>query len=238
LQRRWEGFARGRNAHANSCRRDKPLPATPNPSKPLPPFLPSGWSVGVIAKYKGSGRSASPAGTEEGGQAVFPSLVYLIFNHPRGCCLTAGPRSSLRHVVLWRRGGRRGRGGRGRGGGRGWRGGGAEDFGQVVHDAGLLGVHQVELPDENDEMCIQSVQVALQLQSHRLFKVRPVEVSQHVEQVPADLLHQGLEGVGELFAWRERRGNTTRRDRVRRHHEAAAGWIFDIVNKQNQCRVI
>lgn len=54
-------------------------------------------------------------------------------------------------------------------------------------------------------MCIQSVQVALQLQSHCLFKVRPVEVSQHVEQVPADLLHQGLKGVGELFAWRERK---------------------------------
>lgn len=49
-------------------------------------------------------------------------------------------------------------------------------------------------------MCIQSVQVALQFQSYRLFKVRPVEVSQHVEQVPADLLYQGLKGVGELFA--------------------------------------
>lgn len=46
----------GRNAHANSCWRDKPLPATPNPPKTLPPF-PSGWLVGVVAKYKGSGRS-------------------------------------------------------------------------------------------------------------------------------------------------------------------------------------
>lgn len=56
-------------------------------------------------------------------------------------------------------------------------------------------------------MCIQSVQVALQVQSHRLFKVRPVEVSQHVEQVPADLLDQGLKGVGKLFAYRERGEN-------------------------------
>lgn len=55
-------------------------------------------------------------------------------------------------------------------------------------------------------MCIQSVQVALQVQSHRLFKVRPVEVSQHVEQVPADLLYQGLKGVGELFTWGETNG--------------------------------
>lgn len=54
-------------------------------------------------------------------------------------------------------------------------------------------------------MCVQSVQVALQVQSHRLFKVRPVEVSQHVKQIPADLLHQGLEGVGKLFAWEEER---------------------------------
>lgn len=51
--------------------------------------------------------------------------------------------------------------------------------------------------------------MALQLQSHGLFKVRPVEVSQHVEQVPADLLHQGLKGVGELFAWRGERGGET-----------------------------
>lgn len=93
----------------------------------------------------------------------------------------------------------RGRGRRGRRGGRGLWGGAAEDFRQVVHDTRLLGVHQVEFPYENDEMCVQSVQVALQVQSHRLFKVRPVEVRQHVEQVPADLLHQGLEGVGELF---------------------------------------
>lgn len=107
------------------------------------------------------------------------------------------PCSSLCDVVLCR-GGRCGR--RGRRGGRGLRGGAAEDFRQVVHDTGLLGVDQVEFPYENDEMCVQSVQVALQVQSHRLFKVRPVEVSQHVEQVPADLLHQGLEGVGKLFA--------------------------------------
>lgn len=33
----------------------------------------------------------SPAGTEEGGQAVFPSLLYLIFYHPRGCCLIDAP---------------------------------------------------------------------------------------------------------------------------------------------------
>lgn len=97
-------------------------------------------------------------------------------------------------------------GGGGRGGRRLRRGGGAEDFGQVVHDTGLLGVDQVEFPYENDEMCIQSVQVALQVQSHRLFKVRPVEVSQHVEQVPADLLYQGLKGVGELFTWGETNG--------------------------------
>ena len=56
MQRRWEGFVPGRNAHANSCWRDKPLPATPNPQKTLPLF-PSGWLVGVVAKYKGSGRS-------------------------------------------------------------------------------------------------------------------------------------------------------------------------------------
>lgn len=100
-------------------------------------------------------------------------------------------------MILWGRGGRWRGGGGGRGG---WRHGAAEDFGQVVHDTGLLGVDQVEFPYENDEMCIQSVQVALQVQSHRLFKVRPVEVSQHVEQVPADLLYQGLEGVRKLFA--------------------------------------
>lgn len=55
------------------------LPQTPIT---LPPF-PSGWLVGVVAKYKGSGRSLSPAGTEDGGQAVFPSLLYHIFYHPR-----------------------------------------------------------------------------------------------------------------------------------------------------------
>lgn len=60
---------------------------------------------------------------------------------------------------------------------------------------------QVELPYENNEMCIESVQVALQVQCHCLFKVRPVEVSQHMEQVAADLLHQGVKGVGEFFAW-------------------------------------
>lgn len=64
------------------------LPPT-HPKDPSP--LPSGWLVGVIAKHKGSGRSLSPAGTKEGGQAVFPSLLYLIFYHPRGWCLTATP---------------------------------------------------------------------------------------------------------------------------------------------------
>lgn len=94
--------------------------------------------------------------------------------------------SSLGHVIVWM-------------GGQG----GAQHLRQVVHDAGLLGVDQVEFPDEDDEMCVQCVQVSLQLQSHRLFKVRPVNVRQHVEQIPTDLLHQRLERVGKVFAWKE-----------------------------------
>ncbi len=78
--------------------------------------------------------------------------------------------------------------------------GGAQHLRQVVHDAGLLGVDQVEFPDEDDEMSVQCVQVSLQLQSHRLFKVSTVDVSQHVKQIPADLLHQRLERVGKVFA--------------------------------------
>lgn len=91
--------------------------------------------------------------------------------------------SSLGHVIVWE-------------GGQG----GAQHLRQVVHDAGLLGVDQVEFPDEDDEMCVECVQVSLQLQSHGLFKVRPVNVRQHVEQEPAHLLHQGLERVGKGFA--------------------------------------
>lgn len=94
--------------------------------------------------------------------------------------------SSLGHVIVWM-------------GGQG----GAQHLRQVVHDAGLLGVDQVEFPDEDDEMCVQCVQVSLQLQSHRLFKVRPVNVRQHVEQISTDLLHQRLERVGKVFAWKE-----------------------------------
>lgn len=66
-------------------------------------------------------------------------------------------------------------------------------------------------------MCIESVQVALQVQSHRLFKVRPVEVSQHVEQVPADLLYQGLKRVGELFACMDKRKTTAGLATRRKH---------------------
>ena len=82
-------------------------------------------------------------------------------------------------------------GGAGGVGGGGW-GGGTKDLGQVVHDTGLLGVHQVEFPYENNEMCIESVQVSLEVQGHRLLKVGPVQMSQHVEQEPADLLYQRI----------------------------------------------
>lgn len=68
-------------------------------------------------------------------------------------------------------------------------------------------------------MCIQCVQVAVQFQSHRLLKVRPVEVSQHVEQVPADLLYQGLKRVGELLAWREKTEADKRDWFMNKHHE-------------------
>lgn len=48
--------------------------------------------------------------------------------------------SSLRHVVLWRRGQR-----------------GAQGLGQVVHYGRLLGVHQVEFPYKYDEVRVERV---------------------------------------------------------------------------------
>lgn len=53
-------------------------------------------------------------------------------------------------------------------------------------------------------MCVQSVQVTLQVQGHCLLKVSPVEVSQDVEEVPANLLYQRVKRVGELFACTEK----------------------------------
>lgn len=45
--------------------------------------------------------------------------------------------------------------------------------------------------------------MSVQLHGHGLLIVRPEDVRQHVEQVAADLLHQRIEGVWELFAWTE-----------------------------------
>lgn len=59
------------------------------PGNPTP-FLPAGCLVPLRNTREVEG-FISPAGTEEGGQAVCPSLLYLIFYHPRGYCLIAPP---------------------------------------------------------------------------------------------------------------------------------------------------
>lgn len=120
-------------------------------------------------------------GPVQGGLPLFLSSSSFVL--PARSSVRSAVGSSLGHVIVWM-------------GGQG----GAQHLRQVVHDAGLLGVDQVELPDEDDEMCVQCVQVSLQLQSHGLFKMRPVNVCQHVEQIPTDLLHQRLERVGKVFA--------------------------------------
>lgn len=76
---------------------------------------------------------------------------------------------------------------------------GAKSLIEVVHDGGLLGIHQVEFPYKYNEMCEKCVQVSVQVHGHCLPVVGPVDVSQHVEEIPADLFHQRLKGIGELL---------------------------------------
>ncbi len=97
----------------------------------------------------------------------------------------AAPDSSLRHVVLWLRGQRS-----------------AQRLRQIVHHRRLLGVHQIEFPYKNHEMRVECVYVSVQVHGHRLLVVGPVDVGQNVEEIPADFLHQRVEGIGELFTCR------------------------------------
>lgn len=76
----------------------------------------------------------------------------------------------------------------------------AQHLSEVVHDSGFFGVKQVELSGKEDEMHVQCVQVSMQLKGQGLLEVGPVDVAQHVKQILADLLHQGLEGAGEFSA--------------------------------------
>lgn len=81
----------GRNAHANSCWRDKPLPVTPNPLNPTPSHphpLPSNWLVGVV-KYKSSGRSLKSCWHRGRGPGCLS--FSLVFYQPWGFCLTTAP---------------------------------------------------------------------------------------------------------------------------------------------------
>lgn len=67
---------------------------------------------------------------------------------------------------------------------------GAEGLRQVVHYGRLLGVHQIEFPYKNHEMCVQCVQMSVQVHRHRFLVVGPVDVAQHVEEILANFFHQ------------------------------------------------
>lgn len=67
-----------------------------------------------------------------------------------------------------------------------------------MQDLRLLLLNESEAVVEEDEVCEDTVEVCVQVEKHHLAKVAVVEMGQHVEQQPLDLLHNGLKGHREV----------------------------------------
>lgn len=78
-----------------------PSPPPQIPPKTLPPFLPSGWLVGVVAKYKSSGRSLKSCWHQGRGPGClsFSPLSFLL--SPPGAAVSPPPPPPAHLSVTW-----------------------------------------------------------------------------------------------------------------------------------------